>query len=267
MKIKALIVAVGLFLTSVFSSSAQTQMPILPLARFSASPSIVQTGTYPTLSWNIFYPTSIRGVADISASGSCTVLEDLYVSVRPLGVNVTGHYLDTTNQATEMRVSLNGTGYERIFYGYKEDIDASYPTYIKKLSKGDTLDFGGRFVRNGEWTSFYTTKSRSLKVVPLINGDTVKHDDVAAYLKPYVDGGNHARLGPLSFLIVMELAETAENENFDYKDAALLVSFSKMHPNNGHGNNIDGVDVSNPSVGQGGPNGAEDLSGGVDDEK
>lgn len=36
--------------------------------------------------------------------------------------------------------------------------------------------------------------------------------------------------------------------------------------NNGHGNNLDGVDVSNPGQGHGGPNGAIDLSGSIDDE-
>lgn len=36
--------------------------------------------------------------------------------------------------------------------------------------------------------------------------------------------------------------------------------------NNGHGNNDDGVDSSNPGQGQGGPNGAEDSDPAVDDE-
>ncbi|MEK7953783.1 hypothetical protein [Luteolibacter soli] len=36
--------------------------------------------------------------------------------------------------------------------------------------------------------------------------------------------------------------------------------------NNGHGNNADGVDSSNPGQGSGGPNGAIDLSNGIDDE-
>ena len=36
--------------------------------------------------------------------------------------------------------------------------------------------------------------------------------------------------------------------------------------NNGHGNNIDGVDMSNPGEGEGGPNGAEDSDPEVDDE-
>lgn len=36
--------------------------------------------------------------------------------------------------------------------------------------------------------------------------------------------------------------------------------------NNGHGNNADGVDSSNPGQGGGGPNGSVDPSGDVDDE-
>ncbi len=36
--------------------------------------------------------------------------------------------------------------------------------------------------------------------------------------------------------------------------------------NNGHGNNEDGVDSSNPGQGKGGPNGGVDPSGDVDDE-
>jgi hypothetical protein len=40
----------------------------------------------------------------------------------------------------------------------------------------------------------------------------------------------------------------------------------RVKNNNGHGNNLDGVDVSNPGKGLGGPNGAIDLSGDMDDE-
>ena len=36
--------------------------------------------------------------------------------------------------------------------------------------------------------------------------------------------------------------------------------------NHGHGNNADGVDSSNPGQGKGGPNGAVDPSGDIDDE-
>jgi len=43
-------------------------------------------------------------------------------------------------------------------------------------------------------------------------------------------------------------------------------SLQEAKSNNGHGNNADGVDSSNPGNGSGGPNGAIDLSNGIDDE-
>lgn len=46
----------------------------------------------------------------------------------------------------------------------------------------------------------------------------------------------------------------------------LGASFQQAKSNNGHGNNLDGVDVSNPGNGSGGPNGETDLSGSIDDE-
>ncbi|MEZ5300530.1 MAG: hypothetical protein R3F11_07715 [Verrucomicrobiales bacterium] len=41
----------------------------------------------------------------------------------------------------------------------------------------------------------------------------------------------------------------------------------KVKNNNGHGNNVDGVDISNPGKGGGGPNGKTDTSAPIDDEK
>jgi len=45
-----------------------------------------------------------------------------------------------------------------------------------------------------------------------------------------------------------------------------LISRPLGKTNNGHGNNVDGVDSSNPGNGGGGPNGAVDESDGIDDE-
>lgn len=71
----------------------------------------------------------------------------------------------------------------------------------------------------------------------------------------------------MSVLILMELVEGDRSDPcFDLQDQVLLVTFSSKHPNNGHGNNLDGVDSSNPGQGRGGPNGQIDPSGGVDDE-
>jgi hypothetical protein len=79
---------------------------------------------------------------------------------------------------------------------------------------------------------------------------------------------------------MMELTQSEANTNspfYNLQDMVLLVTAkpveSSIDPvtgvksNNGHGNNIDGVDVSNPGKGAGGPNGKVDPSGTVDDEK
>ncbi len=41
---------------------------------------------------------------------------------------------------------------------------------------------------------------------------------------------------------------------------AALIESADDNDNNGHGNNVDGVDSSNPGSGQGGPNGGDDES-------
>jgi len=268
MKIKTWIAASLMFIAATIGSLAEEKMPMLPTANFSATPKVIQTGTYPTLNWEIFYPRSIKNVANISPNGTIEALEDVYISVRPLGVELTGPIVNGSQVPTEIRVSLNGANYERIFFGNQDNVDPAHPTYIKKLNKGNKVNFGGRYIQDGEWTPFYTTQSVNNKTAALIKGDMAMNGEKAEYLKPYVDSANKVRVGPLSYIVAMELAANNQGHtNFDYKDTAVFVSFSKLHPNNGHGNNIDGVDSSNPSVGQGGPNGTTDPSGGVDDEK
>jgi hypothetical protein len=86
-------------------------------------------------------------------------------------------------------------------------------------------------------------------------------------LKPYLTSTGKIDIGPMSAIVLMELGQTnRSSECFDYQDLVLLVTFSTRHPNNGHGNNLDGVDSSNPGNGHGGPNGMVDPSAGVDDE-
>ena len=53
---------------------------------------------------------------------------------------------------------------------------------------------------------------------------------------------------------------------YNMQDVVLLMTCAPKG-NNGHGNNIDGVDSSNPGNGHGGPNGQVDPSGTVDDER
>jgi hypothetical protein len=142
--------------------------------------------------------------------------------------------------------------------------------YIKKLTTGSTIDFGGRSSDGSSWSPFYTTKSSNFQIITLVNGSVIPRvfsATTSATLLPYVDASGKVKIGPMSAIVLMELGETNHNKScFDYMDQALLITFTSKHPNNGHGNNLDGVDSSNPGRGSGGPNGAIDPSAGVDDE-
>ncbi|MDX1679660.1 MAG: hypothetical protein R3242_02915 [Akkermansiaceae bacterium] len=251
-------------------------IPVKPIGAMSATPTVVQTGTHPTLNWAIVYPSKVSDVATISPPGQITLNEKLYVSVRPVHVGVTesGSSTDPSTVPVDLRMSVDGSSYDQLFYGDASDVDPSHTLYTKKLNSGSTVNFGSRYVKDGAWTPFYTTNSANAQVIALTDGSAIpttfdlsSSGKLAENLKPYVDGSGNVEIGPMSVLILVEAAETDQGSgNFDYQDAAFLVSLSTKN-NNGHGNNLDGVDSSNPGAGSGGPNGAEDPSGGVDDEK
>lgn len=262
------------------NNSNNEAIPSLPVGVLTANPTNVQAGTKTKLAWSIVYPSAVEDVATISPPGSIVLEEPLFVSVRPVGVGPT-ECRSSTDKGTinaEARLSVNGSSFVQLFYGTNDDVDPSTSLYIKRLGKGSTINFGGRFVKNGSWTPFYTTRSSNFQIIALVDGDAVPttfdlngSGKLASYLEPYINKSTgKISLSPLNLLILMELAETNhESVCYDYQDMVLMVTFSQNHPNNGHGNNLDGVDSSNPGQGSGGPNGQVDesfINGGVDDE-
>ncbi len=274
--VSAAVIAVSA-LVSPRAIAATSTIPTSPIGTLSAYPSVVQTGTKPTLTWNILYPSQVSDLATINPPGTITLTQsNIFVSVQPIGTGITAcdSSQGTAPLYTDARISVNGGVYKQLFYGVQSDVDSAYSLYIKKMSAGTTLDFSGRFVKNGAWSPLYTTLSHNLQVVTLVNGDTpptnfplYQSSTLASYLRPYLSSTGKINIGPLSAIVLMELGQTNHNLScFDYQDMVLLVTFSTRHPNNGHGNNLDGVDSSNPGQGHGGPNGMVDPSAGVDDE-
>ena len=87
----------------------------------------------------------------------------------------------------------------------------------------------------------------------------------AGFMTQFIDDDDKADIGPREILYLFELQpDDPGSAGFDLQDMAIVVSSAKN--NNGHGNNFDGVDVSNPGQGSGGPNGGVDESGSIDDE-
>ena len=212
----------------------------------------------------------------INPPGTLIPTATVYVTVQVVGTGISA--CDTTLDAlahhSDARVSFNGGAYQQLFYGTQTNVVPAKQAYIKKMLANQTLNFGGRYLRNGSWSPFFTTRSANFQVVALVNGQTPpttfplhQSSTLASYLRPYLDSTGKVKIGPLSVLIMMELGQTNRSSRcFDIQDQVLLVTFSTKHPNNGHGNNLDGVDSSNPGNGGGGPNGRVDPSGGVDDE-
>lgn len=284
---------------SLSSAQAQSTIPATPSGVMTAFPTVVQTGTKPTLTWNILYPAQIGfppppggGGGNPGSGGGNNgsvpiVLVDppgtlipggtIYTTVQIVGSGVTACVAsqDSLAHFADARVSFNGGAYQQIFYGRPVNVIPSKQAYIKKMDANQKVNFGGRYVKNGVWSPLYTTLSTNFQVVALGNGQTPPttfplhlSPNLASYLRPYLDSLGKVKLGPLSVLVMMELGQTNRSSPcFDYQDLILLVTFSNKHPNNGHGNNLDGVDSSNPGNGQGGPNGTVDPSGGVDDER
>jgi len=249
------------------------------MGQLSAYPSVVQTGTKPTLTWSILYPSSLSGVNPlvlIKPPGTLIPNTTIYATVQMVGNGVTAG--NTTQDAlthhVDVRVSLDRANYRQVFYGTPADAVPSKQLYIKRMNANQTLDFGASYVSNGGSTAFYTTASSNMQLVSLVNGATIptsyplyQSATLKSYLKPYLNSTGTVNIGPLSVLVLMEIGQTNWSApSADLQDVVLLVTFSKNHPNNGHGNNLDGVDSSNPGQGHGGPSGMIDPSGGVDDE-
>ena len=297
--VSAAFIAVGTLMPSRVQAQSGSTIPSIPSGVMSAFPTVVQTGAKPTLTWNILYPAMIGipggggngngngggsgggsngsgPLVTINPPGTLIPSTTVYATVQVVGTGITA--CDTTRDSlthySDARVSYNGGPYQQLFYGTQADVLPSKQAYIKKLSANETIDFGGRYVKNGAWSPFYTTRSSNFQVVALVNGQTPptsfplhQSSTLASYLRPYLDSTGKIKIGPLSVLIMMELGQTNRSLTcFDIQDQVLLVTFSTKHPNNGHGNNLDGVDSSNPGNGSGGPNGMVDPSGGVDDE-
>ncbi len=257
---------------------ANSAIPSLPVGAMSAYPTVVQTGTKPTLNWNILYPSQVGDMVDVVPPGTLVPNDTVYVTVQIVGTGIST--CDPTQGSaplyTEVRLSLDGGPYVQLFYGVQADVNPSHLLYVKKVRKNDTINFAGRYVqKNGDWSSLYSSRGSGMRVVSMVNGDLPpttfplhQSPKLASYLAPYLDASGRVRIGPLSVLVMMELGQDDRTlECFDYQDQLLLVTFSKKHPNNGHGNNLDGVDVSNPGQGSGGPNGEIDPSGDIDDER
>lgn len=235
-------------------------LPALPAGWLDAYPTIVQTGTNPTLTWGINFPSIVQDFITITGSSKVVAKEDLDCTVRVLGAGVTAHSSngDTmTFVPTEAQVSYNNGSYTRIFYGTNLQVNPNTNVYTNTIQKNKSIEFGGRYFYNNRWGPYYNSDSATQNVRTLVNGQLppttyplYQAPTLESFLRPYLDSTGRVKIGPMDVIVFMELTHSdsqMSDPGYDLQDMVLLVTFkSKAKTNNGHGNNIDGVDSSNP---------------------
>lgn len=258
---------------------AQTD-PSIPVGNLDAFPTIVQTGTHPTLTWDIEYPSTTDEVIIIDPPGTVIPIENTCVTARIVGTSVKRVWLNKWGQVTkwdwvpaEAWMKIDNGSWNRLFFGDLNDVKPNKKVYSAPIQAGQEINFGARYYVDGQYSTFFSSENSSQNVIALVKGDTpptkqplYQQPDLMSFLEPYLDHEGKIDIGPLDVIYVMELTHTDwDHGGFDLQDMVVLLSFGCKN-NNGHGNNEDGVDVSNPGQGGGGPNGEDDPSGNVDDE-
>lgn len=277
MKYNAKTCFIAAILTTVGTAGAQTAAtghgdPYTPVGSLTVTPTVVLPGIQPDMRWQIEYPRTLSDLAVVGGSGQLVLTEKTDLKVRVPGV---AFQSGNTKLPAGLWIRVGTSAeWELIFYGTANEVKPTEYVYVQKdVPAGTTVDFCGRG-RNtgGSWYSARMTSTGDPTVLGLLNGDSVpdyapaySQGRIESFMTQFLDEDNHVVLGPRDIIHTFELDSTNPGDwYFDMQDLVIVTTVGK--DNNGHGNNLDGVDVSNPGQGGGGPNGAEDLSGSVDDE-
>ena len=251
--------AAVVFTLCAISGKAFGQNPAVPVGTLTASPEFVQVGSKPMLKWGITYPAIVKDIIRIAEPGTCIPKVKVDMDVRVIGASVKVVWTNNWGQVTrwewakaEAQVSVNGSSYSRIFFDTQAKVNPGKVVYSKTVEAGQTINFAGRYYFDG-WSTLFKSTSTGGNVVALVNGDTpptssplYQQPTIEDFIRQYLDGEGRIKIGPRDVIYLMELTHTNKQEGgFDLQDLALLVTF-KVFGNNGHGNNVDGVDSSNP---------------------
>lgn len=235
-------------------------VPLMPAGWLTAFPTVVQTGTKPTLTWGINYPSIVEDFITIIPPSTIETDEVVDCEVRILGAGVT---VSTNNNGydfvpTQAQISYDGGTYTEIFYGTNNNVNPNKVVWSKtNIPKKKKIRFGGKYYYNKKWGPYFNSESGTQNVRSLVNGQTPPSNvpqynapSLESFLKPFLDPAGKVKIGPMDVIVFMELTHQDSQMNdpgYDLQDMVILVTFkSKPKTNNGHGNNIDGVDSSNP---------------------
>jgi len=243
-----------LMVTSLGSSGvkAASTEPSVPVGTLTAFPTVVQTGTKPTLTWGITYPNVVTDVVTITptttSGGSTTTVTpkvNLVADIRVLGAGVTSQ--DSRGNIiyyrTQGKIKYNGSSsYSVIFDGKQTDsivqTQGILPLFTGiAVNRNQPMYFGGCYnidntSKSNNWYTFFNSESGG-NVKALVNGDSCPNykteynaPTLESFLKPYMDGSNKIKIGPMDVIIFMELTTTnTKDAGYDFQDLVFLVTF------------------------------------------
>lgn len=97
---------------------------------------MVRSGTKPTLTWAINYPSKVVDYIEIQPPGTIKTSEKLDCEIRILGAGVTvGNSEGFDFVPTEAQISYDGGTYSRIFYGTNLDVNPDTVVWSRKTSR------------------------------------------------------------------------------------------------------------------------------------
>jgi hypothetical protein len=236
----------------VSSASAQTD-PSVPTGTLTAYPTIVRTGTYPTLTWGINFPATVTNVVTINPGGDVTPVTGTTMDVRVLGASVIEVWLDYWGNVIKSQyvpveaqcaVSNNSSKNQpwgRIFYGTLSQVNPSTVVFSTTLVKQSNVQFGGRYYADGCYGTFVNTfgsnnnNTNNVKtILALKNGDCPPSSSplygqptITSFLQPYMNATTkQISIGPKDIIYLFELTHTdPSNPGFDLQDLVLLCTF------------------------------------------
>ncbi|MCW1912404.1 hypothetical protein OJ996_02395 [Luteolibacter sp. GHJ8] len=258
----AALLATGVSAPCAFAQSTEPSKPASKV--FTAFPQTVQTGTNPTITWEITYPEVAKDVVTIGGSdpggggggggdngtgtgGGGSFIETktkLNVKVRVLGAGVTVANSNGSNMSfvpTEAQLRLNTGSYSRIFYGTNNNVNPSTVVWSRTgtnaLPAQSKLRFGGRYYYNSSWGPYFNSDSGTKNVRILVNGERPPTTyplhtapTLESFLKPYLDASGKVKIGPMDCIVFMELTHhdsQMSDQGYDLQDMVLLVTFEK----------------------------------------
>ncbi len=198
---------------------------------------MVQTGTKPTLTWDISYPSVVKDFVDVIPPATVNPKVDLDVEIRVLGNGVTvstgsGGY-NFVNAAAYL--SFNGGSYSSIFYGTNYHVNPNTVVWSKnKIKKNQELRFAGRYYYGG-WGPWFDSDDNYENVRTLVSGDYPPTNvpqygapSLESFIRPYLGSDGKVKIGPMDVIVFMELTHTNENDSgYDNQDMVAPRDFQR----------------------------------------